>query len=92
MSALSPVCPFFTHHISSTLYGKSAVAVRQFPTRTPDDSALRELTSVIEDFNGETWKTKKEAGLSLNAPIAGIVIPEQLSDFTTILTQMHKLE
>lgn len=92
MSALSPVCPFFTHHISSTLYDKSAVDVREFPVRTPDDESLRALTSTIEDFNGATWKTKKEAGLSLNAPIGGIVIPEELSEFTTILTQMHKLE
>ena len=92
MSALSPVCPFFTHHISSTLYDKSAVDVREFPVRTPDDQSLRALTSTIEDFNGATWKTKKEAGLSLNAPIGGIVIPEELSEFTTILTQMHKLE
>ena len=92
MSALSPVCPFFTHHISSTLYESSAVDVREFPTRTPDDETLRGLTSAIEDFNGATWKTKKEAGLSLNAPIGGIVIPEELSEFTTILTQMHKLE
>tara|TARA_B110000444_G_scaffold125664_1_gene118083 strand:+ start:40349 stop:42844 length:2496 start_codon:yes stop_codon:yes gene_type:complete len=92
MSALSPVCPFFTHHISSTLYDKSAVDVREFPVRTPDDQSLRALTSKIEDFNGATWKTKKEAGLSLNAPIGGIVIPEELSEFTTILTQMHKLE
>ncbi len=92
MSALSPVCPFFTHHISSTLYDKSAVDVREFPVRTPDDESLRVLTSTIEDFNGATWKTKKEAGLSLNAPIGGIVIPVELSEFTTILTQMHKLE
>ena len=92
MSALSPVCPFFTHHISSTLYDSSAVDVREFPTRTPDDETLRGLTNDIEDFNGATWKTKKEAGLSLNAPIGGIVIPEELSEFTTILTQMHKLE
>ena len=92
MSALSPVCPFFTHHISSTLYDSSAVDVREFPTRTPDDETLRGLTNAIEEFNGATWKTKKEAGLSLNAPIGGIVIPEELSEFTTILTQMHKLE
>jgi valyl-tRNA synthetase len=92
MSALSPVCPFFTHHISSTLYETSAVDVREFPSRTPDDDSLRALTSAIEEFNGATWKTKKEAGLSLNAPISGIVIPEELSEFNEILTQMHKLE
>ena len=92
MSALSPVCPFFTHHISSTLYDMSAVDVRTFPSRTPEDKSLRELTNSIEEFNGATWRTKKEAGLSLNTPISGIIIPEELSEFENILTQMHKLE
>ena len=92
MSALSPVCPFFTHHISSTLYTTSAVDVREFPARTPDDSKLRDLTGAIEEFNGNTWRTKKDAGLPLNAPVSGIEIPEELVEFTSILTQMHKLE
>ena len=92
MSALSPVCPFFTHHISSTLYETSAVDVREFPSRTPDDGSLRALTNAIEEFNGATWRAKKEAGLSLNTPIGGITIPEELSEFSEILTQMHKLE
>jgi len=92
MSALSPVCPFFTHHISSTLYEASAVDVREFPSRTPDDDSLRALTNAIEEFNGATWRAKKEAGLSLNTPIGGITIPEELSEFNEILTQMHKLE
>ncbi len=92
MSALSPVCPFFTHHISSTLYENSAVDVREFPSRTPDDGSLRALTNAIEEFNGATWRAKKEAGLSLNTPIGGITIPEELSEFSEILTQMHKLE
>ena len=92
MSALSPVCPFFTHHISSTLYTTSAVDVREFPVRTPDEPKLRDLTDTIEEFNGNTWRTKKDGGLPLNAPISGIEIPDVLSEFTSILTQMHKLE
>ena len=92
MSALSPVCPFFTHHISSTLYEQSAVDVREFPNLTPDDEQLRKLTNVIEEFNGSTWREKKDSGLSLNTPISGITIPEELSEFNSILTQMHKLE
>ena len=92
MSALSPVCPFFTHHISSTLYDVSAVDVRSFPQRTPEDATLRTLTNAIEEFNGATWRTKKESGLSLNAPISGITIPDELNEFNSILTQMHKLE
>jgi len=92
MAALSPVCPFFTHHISSTLYDSSAVDVREFPERTPSDDELRSLTSAIEEFNGNTWRSKKEQGISLNAPVEGIVIPNGLSEFTSILTRMHKLE
>jgi len=92
MAAFSPVCPFFTHHISKTLYDKSAVDVRGFPALTPDDEDLRELTSSIEDFNGRTWKAKKDAGLSLNVPISGVLVPENLNEFSSILTQMHKLE
>ena len=92
MAALSPVCPFFTHHISDTLYGESAVDVRVFPKRTPQNEDLRALTNAIEEFNGTTWRTKKESGLSLNTPISGIKVPEELSEFKSILTQMHKLE
>ena len=92
MAAFSPVCPFFTHHISNTLYDSSAVDIRQFPARTPQSSELCDLTVAIEQFNGETWKAKKEAGISLNAPISGVVIPDELGEFTSILTRMHKLE
>lgn len=92
MAALSPVCPFFTHHISSTLYDSSAVDVREFPERTPSDDELRSLTSAIEEFNGNTWRSKKEQGISLNAPVEGIAIPDELVEFTSILTRMHKLE
>jgi len=92
MAAMSPVCPFFTHHISITLYDESAVDAREFPKRTPEEPHLRGLTDAIEEFNGATWRTKKESGLSLNAPISGIEIPDELSEFTSILTQMHKLE
>lgn len=92
MAGLSPVCPFFTHHISSTLYDESSVDVRQFPARTPSDDPLRNLSVAIENFNSETWKTKKDQGISLNAPITGIEVPNELVEFTSILTQMHKLE
>ena len=92
MSALSPVCPFFTHYISSTLYGTSAVDVRSFPDLTPENSDLCTLTSDIESFNSETWKTKKSQGISLNAPISGVSIPENLQAFQEVFTRMHKLE
>ena len=99
MSAFSPICPFFTHHISQTIYGTSAVDIDGFPTNpfsTKYDPERGEyLTSKtfdLQTFNGEVWGTKKANGVSLNQPISGVVIPDNLSEFTEILTSMHSLE
>ena len=100
LSAFSPICPFFSHHISLTIYSKSAVDVDSFPVNIVDELAvdmpqgddLRKLTSSIQEFNSSTWNGKKDAGISLNKPISGIIIPDELSEFTTILTSMHSLE
>ena len=96
MTAFSPVCPFFTHHISSTIYGKSAVEVDEFPSpaisNQPLEEKLRSVTTELQVFNGDVWATKKENGISLNQPISGIVIPESLDGFSDILTSMHSLE
>jgi valyl-tRNA synthetase len=100
MSAFTPVCPFFTHHISESIYGESAVEVDSFPVPadpsvqlgTVEGDRLRNLSAAVQSFNGETWNTKKEQGISLNQPVSGVKIPEQLLDFTAILTRMHHLE
>ena len=95
LTIFSPVCPFFTHHLSETLYGQSAVDVRQYPSPpiSNDENAanLRSLTNALCDFNSETWRAKKDAGLSLNAEISGITIPSELAEFNDELTAMHKL-
>ena len=100
MSAFTPVCPFFTHHISSTIYEASAVDVDAFPEQahpevamgTEKGDALRALSSTLQTFNGDTWGYKKEQGISLNQPVSGVKIPESLEAFTAILTRMHSLE
>ena len=99
MSAFSPVCPFFTHHISQTIYHKSAVDVDAFPGNpfgaSFDEHNSQYLTSKtieLQNFNGEVWNTKKSSGISLNPPISGITIPENLLEFADILTSMHSLE
>lgn len=91
LAAFSPVCPFFCHHISMTLYDESSVDVDQFPTQGPVDEQLNNLTPEVEAFNSEVWKTKKEQGLSLNAEIEGVIIPDSLEEFNGTLTKMHKL-
>jgi valyl-tRNA synthetase len=91
LAAFSPVCPFFCHHISMTLYGESSVDVDQFPVQGNVDEHLNSLTPEVEAFNSEVWKTKKEQGLSLNAEIEGVVIPDSLEEFKGTLAKMHKL-
>ncbi len=91
LAAFSPVCPFFCHHISMTLYGESSVDVDQFPSQGTVDEHLNSLTPEVEAFNSEVWKTKKEQGLSLNAEIEGVVIPDSLEEFKGTLAKMHKL-
>ncbi len=92
MSAFSPICPFFSHHISSTLYGDSAVDARSFPLILPIDGELISLSDSLKEFNSMVWKAKKDQGLSLKSEIEGIDIPTNLEDFKDILTNMHHLE
>ena len=99
MSAFSPICPFFTHHISQTIYGISAVDVDEFPSNPFSDNYdisrsefLKSKTFDLQTFNGDVWSTKKENGISLNQPISGMNIPDNLREFTDILTSMHSLE
>ena len=95
LTIFSPICPFFTHHLSETLYGQSAVDIRAYPksklANDNDAQNLRKLTGELCDFNSETWRTKKEQGLSLNAEIDGVSVPDALNEFSAELTAMHKL-
>ncbi len=100
MAAFSPVCPFFTHHISSTVYGLSSVDVDAFPSSpltdvgfaTEEGRRLCGLSHALQEFNGATWAKKKEEGISLNQPIAGVAVPDELNEFKATLTRMHQLE
>ena len=92
MSAFSPVCPFFSHHISSTLYNASAVDARSFPQILAIEGDLTALSDSLKEFNSMVWKAKKDKGLSLKSEIEGIEIPSNLEDFRNILTAMHHLE
>tara|TARA_B100001029_G_C15056037_1_gene454445 strand:- start:97 stop:2577 length:2481 start_codon:yes stop_codon:yes gene_type:complete len=95
LTIFSPICPFFTHHLSETLYGESAVDIRNYPDTPLKDEVevdrMRSLTVAICDFNSETWRVKKEAGISLNAEVQGVSIPLELSEFSDELIAMHNL-
>ena len=93
LSILSPVCPFFTHHLSTTLYEKSSVEIDVFPeSPISDTKSWTDLTESLVDFNSVVWKAKKDAGVSLAAPISGHNVPDSLKDIENALVSMHKLE
>ena len=93
LSVLSPVCPFFTHHLSTTLYEKSAVDIDVFP-ELPISETVQwlKMTDSLVDFNSAVWKAKKDAGISLAAPISGHKVPDELKKIESALVSMHKLE
>jgi len=93
MSILSPICPFFTHHLSTILYGQSAVDIDSFPESPMSDTkSWTDMTEPLVDFNSVVWKAKKDAGVSLAAPISGHKVPDSLKDIEQALVSMHKLE
>ncbi|DAC23566.1 MAG TPA: class I tRNA ligase family protein [Candidatus Thalassarchaeaceae archaeon] len=94
LAMFSPICPLFSHHISTTLYDSSAVDVRNHPEQISisSDDIMEDTTDMIVEFNSMVWKEKKDAGTSLAQPISGIEIPEGLNDFADVLKAMHKLE
>ena len=99
LTMFSPICPFLCHHLSSTLYEESAVDIRNFPSLPISElgegdlgDELRQLTSIITEFNSDVWAAKNEAGLGRGKPISDIEIPAELEAFTSHLITMHKLE
>jgi len=97
LTGLTPICPFFTHYLSTELYGESSIDVRSFPrldAKILGDNAehLRTLTNHISEFNSSVWRAKKDAGLSLKSPISDFVIPAELEEFSEALMNMHALE
>ena len=97
LTAFSPVCPFFTHYLSTQIYGISAVDVRDYPAsvelvNTDVFGDIPDLTAKVMEFNSMVWKAKKEAGMSLKSPISGIEVPTDLGIVSQALTDMHRLE
>ena len=96
LSSFTPICPFFTHYLSTTLYGDSSVDIRSFPRIPPaalgdKPDLLRSLTEQITTFNSTIWKIKKDQGLSLKSSVNDVAIPEQLSQFADTLVKMHSI-
>ena len=91
LTSLSPICPFFTHYLSTTLYANSSVDVREFPDIIASKSEFLNLTNHVIEFNSEVWKLKKDNGISLNTEIANVKIPKELEILSDSLIRMHRI-
>jgi valyl-tRNA synthetase len=90
LALLAPITPFASHFYTRALYGTQVHALA-FPE--PGDARRNpETTAEIVAFNSGVWKAKQDQGLSLGAPLAGIVIPAGLKEFEAELKDMHKLQ
>jgi valyl-tRNA synthetase len=88
---LAPISPFITHRVFEQLY-REDVHTSRFPEPLPRvDASLVAKTPLVEAFNSDVWKRKKEQGLSLNQPIAGVEVPAELAPFGDALRVMHQL-
>jgi valyl-tRNA synthetase len=96
ITVFTPICPFFCHHISSTIYGNSSVNIDKYP----DSNILipKKLVNIVSisskliEFNSYIWKLKKEKGISLKSPISGVKIPKEIELLSDALINMHNLE
>ena len=91
LTSLSPICPFFTHYLSTTLYDNSSVDIREFPDIISSKTELLNLTNHVIEFNSEVWKLKKDNGISLNTEISDIKIPDELGILSDSLIRMHRI-
>ena len=91
LTSLSPICPFFTHYLSTTLYDNSSVDIREFPDIISSKTELLNLTNHVIEFNSEVWKLKKDNGISLNTEISNIKIPDELGTLSDSLIRMHRI-
>jgi valyl-tRNA synthetase len=87
---LAPIAPFSSYYYAGAVYGID-VHRAKFPAPT-ERGVDQPLTDAIVAFNSQVWKTKQEQGLSLGAPVKGVVVPPGLKEFEFDLREMHKLE
>jgi len=94
---LSPICPFITDKLWTTIYSKDSIHIQKFPIQDDDYRDMCKFTKSIIDFNSLIW-TKKRGSTDINGkryslrdPIEA-EIPEELYQFKDDLKEMHNIQ
>lgn len=94
LGLLAPICPFITDKIYQQLYSKGeSIHTTQFPQPNLEwELPILELSDLFTEFNSAIWSFKKARKIALNAPIAAVHAPKELSPFKTDLQNMHNIK
>jgi valyl-tRNA synthetase len=87
---LYPVVPLITYRLYNDLFEKDLNS-ESFPA--PQKRYKPEFTTdELESLNSSLWKIKKDAKISLKAPIKSAVIPEKFKGIERDFAAMHRIE
>lgn len=90
---LAPITPFITHRLYSDIFS-GAIEEQGFPR--PDkkkrEARLAFKTADLIALNSSIWKSKKDKGLSLKAPVKKAVIPRRFRKIERDLVEAHGIE
>jgi len=87
---LAPVLPIITYRLYQGIKGKD-IHEEDFPK--PDKSKFEEFsTEELASLNSDIWKAKKDAGVTLKAPLKSITIPEKFKVIEKDLISTHSIE
>jgi valyl-tRNA synthetase len=95
---LSPICPFITEKLWTTLYSSNSIHTQPLPVVENTFEDMCQYSYLITEFNSMVWNKKKETiskntgrSLSLRDPIR-INVPDELRQFKSDLIEMHNLQ
>ncbi|MBI2078436.1 MAG: valine--tRNA ligase [Euryarchaeota archaeon] len=89
---LAPISPFLPYTAAKQLYGIDVHRSLLPQPITGVNATLADKTPLVESFNSQVWKAKKEKGIPLSAPLSGVEVPAELSDFRRGFVEMHNLQ
>jgi valyl-tRNA synthetase len=95
---LSPICPFISEKLWTTLYSSNSIHTQPLPVVENTFEDMCQYSYLITEFNSMVWNKKKETiskntgrSLSLRDPIR-INVPDELRQFKSDLIEMHNLQ
>jgi valyl-tRNA synthetase len=90
LQLLYPIIPQITSTIANEMGADLLNSSWPKSSKTDFEKDKASITKLAE-FNGQVWKAKKDAGISLREPIKGIKIPTELKSFEADLKACHRI-